>query len=141
MKIKNAQSNQSLEACLPILLQLRPHLTIKKIKSQIKAQQKNYGYQIFFQEVDKKVKAVIGFRITHFMAWGKVMYIDDLITDSESKQNGYGGALLDWAIEKAKSEKRDQLHLDSGYQRNDAHRLYLNKKMLIGCHHFYKELK
>jgi len=141
MKIKTIKSDLDIEACAPILGQLRPHLTKAKLLSQIKFQIKNFGYNLTFIVNEKNVKAVIGYRITCFLAWGKVLYIDDLITDIHSKQKGFGGALLDWAFEEAKRQECDQVHLDSGYQRNDAHRLYLNKKMLIGCHHFYKEIK
>jgi GNAT superfamily N-acetyltransferase len=59
------------------------------------------------------------------LAWGKVLYIDDLITDSETRRSGHGGKLLKWVIEQGKKANCDQVHLDSGPQRHDAHRLYL----------------
>jgi hypothetical protein len=34
----------------------------------------------------------------------------------------------------------DAIHLDSGHQRHDAHRLYLQKKFRIASHHFIVEL-
>jgi hypothetical protein len=62
------------------------------------------------------------------------------VTDQTNVGKGYAGALLDWVFEKAKELGCQQIHLDSGYQRHAAHRLYLNKKMKMVCHHFSKEI-
>ena len=82
-----------------------------------------------------------GFRFLEFLAWGKVLYIDDLITNSEVRKNGHGGKLLKWIIEQAKQMNCDQVHLDSGPQRHDAHRLYLNHGFKIIGHHFALNFK
>jgi hypothetical protein len=58
----------------------------------------------------------------------------------KSTGKGYAGALLDWIFAKAKELHCDQVHLDSGYQRHDAHRLYLKKGMKLACHHFSKDV-
>ena len=52
------------------------------------------------------------------------------------------GALLDWLIEEARRLGCGQLHLDSGVgpDREDAHRLYLNKRLRISAHHFQLDL-
>jgi GNAT superfamily N-acetyltransferase len=71
-----------------------------------------------------------------FLAWGRVCYVDDLITDSESRSRGFAGALFDWVIARAREAGCDQFHLDSGVQRFDAHRFYLAHRMAISCHHF-----
>ncbi len=68
------------------------------------------------------------------------MYIDDLCSLPSARGKGHGGALLDRAIEIAKLEKCNAVSLDSGYTRNDAHRLYLNKKFQLASHHFHIDL-
>jgi GNAT superfamily N-acetyltransferase len=85
---------------------------------------------------ERGVRALAGFRFLEFLAWGRVLYIDDLITDSESRRAGHGGKLLKWVIEQAKKAKCDQVHLDSGPHRHDAHKLYLNHSFKIVAHHF-----
>lgn len=84
-----------------------------------------------------------GFRFLEFLAWGKVLYIDDLITNSDVRRNGHDGKLLKWIIEQVKQMNCNQVHLESGPQRYDAHRLYLNHGFKIIGHHFalnFKEL-
>jgi GNAT superfamily N-acetyltransferase len=70
------------------------------------------------------------------LSWGRVLYIDDLISDASTRKNGYGGKLLKWTIQHARDASCDQVHLDSGPQRHDAHRLYLNHGFKIIGHHF-----
>jgi GNAT superfamily N-acetyltransferase len=86
------------------------------------------------------MKTCAGYRFLEFLAWGRVLYIDDLVTALETREKGYGSMLLKWIIEQAKLAKCDQVHLDSGPQRHDAHRLYLNHRFKIIGHHFALEL-
>ena len=83
------------------------------------------------------------FRFLECLAWEKVLYINDLITNSKVKKNGYGENLLKWIIKREKQINYDPVHLDSGLQRHDAHRIYLNHGFKIIRHHFainFKEL-
>ena len=75
------------------------------------------------------------------MAWGKILYLDDLITDPNKLKRGYAGALLDWLEEVGKQNGCDELHLDTGPQRLDAHRLYHKKAWQISSYHMSKALR
>jgi GNAT superfamily N-acetyltransferase len=83
---------------------------------------------------------VAGFRFLHTLAWGHVLYVDDLVTRSDARGRGHGRRLMEWLEAEARAHGCDQLHLDSGHQRHDAHRLYLNSGMHISSHHFSKSL-
>jgi GNAT superfamily N-acetyltransferase len=85
---------------------------------------------------DGKVVAVAGYRIAHNLAWGKFLYVDDLVSDASRRSAGHGRRLMDWLIETAEREGCDELHLDSGVQRFGAHRFYLRYGMDITSHHF-----
>ncbi len=74
-----------------------------------------------------KPVAAAGFRIGENLASGKHLYIDDLVTLPAVRSKGYGAALLAWLVELAKSEGAQQLHLDSGTERIDAHRFYFGR--------------
>lgn len=134
--IKRAQAAEEILACYPVMHQLRPHLTDQKAFVQQVRRQLQEGYHLVYCEEAATVRAVSGFRFLEFLAWGKVLYIDDLVTDSGARRNGYGGELLKWIIEQAKAAECDQVHLDSGPQRHDAHRLYLNHGFKIIGYHF-----
>ena len=74
------------------------------------------------------------------LAWGKIIYIDDLITSSQFRSNGAGNKLLDYVIDYAKEHNCAQVHLDTGYQRNAAHKVYLAKGFQLNCHHLALDL-
>lgn len=48
--------------------------------------------------------------------------------------------LFEWLVKEAKAQHCQELHLDSGVQRFDAHRFYLKNQMMIRSHHFVMEL-
>ena len=130
---------REIERAFTVFTYLRPHLTAAKFCEQVPVQYAE-GYRMIFVELDGVFAAAAGYRVLNFLAWGKVLYIDDLITHPEKKRNGLGGALLDWLIEEARRLKCDEVHLDTGYGRHDAHRLYLNKGFKLATHHMSIQL-
>ncbi len=137
--IKRVISSDEIERCYPVIKYLRPHLMAEEFIEKVKRQQ-SQGYQLVTITPDERPAALVGYRIQDFLAWGKVLYIDDLITHPDHLKKGYASRLLDWVIDEGKREKCEQIHLDSGYQRHDAHRLYLNKGFDLVSHHFSKAL-
>ena len=85
--------------------------------------------------------AAAGFRITESLAWGKYLYIDDLIVDEDHRRHGCAKALWIWLTRVAKENGCEQMHLDSGVNRHDAHKFYLRHGMDITCHHFQVPVK
>ncbi len=118
---------------------LRPHLLESEFISKIKAFQTR-GYTLVFVEEDGRAASVAGFRFIDHLLYGKMLYIDDLSTLAECREKGHGSRLLDWIFDYAKTQSCDEVHLDSGHHRHDAHRLYLNKGFRIISHHFAKKL-
>jgi GNAT superfamily N-acetyltransferase len=106
--------------------------------------QRPQGYRLIASFADGEVQAaaVAGFRSVQFLAWGHSLYCDDLSSRPEFRRQGHASQLLDWLIAEAKRLGCDQLHLDSGVgiDRQDAHRLYMNKGMRISSHHFQLDL-
>lgn len=138
--IQKAITPEQIKLCYPAMKQLRPHFTDESIFIEQIQRQLSEGYNLVYCESKNSVKAVSGFRILEFLAWGKVLYIDDLVTDSQHRKGGYGTQLLTWIIEQGKKAGCKQVHLDSGPQRHDAHRLYLNNRFNIIAHHFSLEI-
>lgn len=138
--VSHAETDEQILACFPAMKVLRPHLEEARFVAMVREQQAQ-GYRLLSLESDGVVRCAAGYRIQNFLAWGKVLYIDDLITLPSEKRKGYAGQLLDWLIEEARQQSCDGVHLDSGYQRVDAHRLYLNKGFVLACHHFAIILK
>jgi len=139
MQIFIAQTDNEITACYSVMAELRPHIKTEEFLVRVRRQETD-GYQIACA-VNEDVKAVAGFRISENLAYGKFLYVDDLVSKSEERSKGYGGALFDWLVALARERDCDQFHLDSGVQRFGAHRFYLSKRMDISSHHFMLKLK
>lgn len=135
MKIHLLKSEAELPSIAKILLQLRPQYTEKSLIEQIKSQQKS-GYQIAYVKSDEEILCVAGFVVGEKIAWGKHIYIDDLVTNEKARSSGVGGFIIDWFKSHCKELGCGQLHLDSGIQKFPAHRFYLNNRFNIASHHF-----
>ena len=138
--ISLARNDQEIQSCFDVMASLRPHLKREQFVSRIRRQQEGSGYELAYLAAGT-VKAVAGFRISECLAWGKFLYVDDLVAGSSDRSHGYGGILFDWLVDYARTEGCDEFHLDSGVQRFDAHRFYLRKRMAIEAHHFGLKLK
>ena len=121
--------------CFEVMRELRPHLTPETFLAQVTRQQAQ-GYRIAYLECEGVVRSVTGYRLLENLAWGRILYVDDLVTRAADHGGGFGSLLLDWLVAEARQLGCDQFHLDSGVQRFGAHRFYLHKGMDITCHHF-----
>ena len=135
MNIQLAESDEDLEKCFPVMVQLRDFLSSDGFRERVQLQQRE-GYRLAYLEDEGKVQAIAGFRITETLARGRFLYIDDLVTDQQARSQGYGDALFDWLIAYARSHYCQHLELDSGVQRVNAHRFYFRKRMAISGYHF-----
>lgn len=130
-----ADTDQAIAACHAVMRQLRPHINAEVFVPRVRTQQAN-GYYLAALTDDGVVRAVAGYRYIENLYSGRVLYVDDLVTDDTVRSRGYGKALLDWLIAEARSRGCQTLELDSGVQRFAAHRFYLTQRMDIVAHHF-----
>ncbi|HLM10002.1 MAG TPA: GNAT family N-acetyltransferase [Thermoleophilaceae bacterium] len=122
--------------------ELRTHWTDEEeFVREVDEVQRQEGYRLVGAFDGERCLAVAGFRELHTLAWGHVIYVDDLSTHPDGRRRGYGRALLEWVADEAGRRGCDQVHLDSGVEANrlDAHRLYLNTGMRITSFHFAKQ--
>ncbi len=135
MRVYIAGTEQELKRIAPVLLELRDHYDTESLLVRIRQQQRD-GYQLAFVEENGEVLAVAGFVITSKLAWGRHLYVDDLVTAAERRSRGAGHCLMNWLRQYAVDNGCEQLHLDSGVQRFRAHRFYLREGFDINGHHF-----
>ncbi|MHB1587920.1 MAG: GNAT family N-acetyltransferase [Acidiferrobacteraceae bacterium] len=140
MNIRVATTDTEIAACYPVMRELRPHIAEDHFLPRVQRQQA-MGYCLaFVQEPDGAV-AVAGFRIAENLAWGRFLYVDDLVTLPAHRSKGYGAELLSWLKEHAKKDGCTQFHLDSGIQRHEAHRFYEREGMTTTCLHFAEHIR
>lgn len=117
------------------MVQLRPHLAREEFVQRA-IRQMSQGYRLLYIEDEGTVLAVAGYRLLENLAWGKFLYVDDLVTDAAHRSAGLGASLLDSLLTIARQNGCAELHLDSGVQRFGAHRFYVGQRMDITSHHF-----
>ncbi len=136
---KIAKTDGEIAGCFPVMAELRPHLKGDSFVELVRGME-TQGFRLAFIEDRKHVVAVAGFRIFTSLFAGKNLYVDDLVTTSESRSAGYGKILLDWLRTVAQEADCGWLHLDSGTQRHRAHRFYFMQGMQISSFHFSQKL-
>jgi len=139
MHIRIAITDVEIADCFPVMRELRPHIAEDQFLSRIRSQITS-GYRLAFVQVMDRVIAVAGFRIGENLAWGRFLYVDDLVTLPAHRSKSYGAKLLSWLLELAAKEGCQQMHLDSGIQRKDAHRFYEREGMTMASFHFVENV-
>jgi GNAT superfamily N-acetyltransferase len=137
--IRLANTDDEIQQCFPTMVVLRPHLEAHRFVERVRQQQID-GYHLAALYADDIIRSVAGFRLFDTLAWGRIVYVDDLVTAPEARQQGYAGRLLAWVLEYARAQGCQQAHLDSGYQRHEAHRFYLGQGWTLSAHHFAQAL-
>jgi len=139
-EIVRARSDAEILDCFDVMVQLRPHLRREEFVARIRAQFAE-GYALAALRRAGRCVVVAGYRFGTNLAWGRYLYVDDLVTDEHQRSQGAGREIFDWLVQEARAHDCDQFHLDSGVQRLGAHRFYLLKRMDITSHHFGLKLR
>ena len=137
--IEIAETPTEISACYAVMAQLRPQYAQDEFMTRVQRQMQD-GYRLASLSSDGAVQAVAGYRLLENLAWGRFLYVDDLVTNQNSRSQGHGKTLLAWLNELARQQGCAQLHLDSGAHRKDAHRFYLREGMQNAGFHFMTKL-
>jgi len=135
VEIVEARTAAQVRACFDVMSQLRPRYSADDFTSQVLRQIRE-GYRLAGLADAGRIVAAAGFRIGENLAWGRHLYVDDLVTDEVERSRGHGQTLMQWLVRTAEQAGCAELHLDSGVQRYGAHRFYLLSGMDITSHHF-----
>jgi GNAT superfamily N-acetyltransferase len=134
-EIAIARTPTQIEACFPVMSQLRPKIRREDFVKRVQELAAATGLTLAFL-ADGGVKAVAGYRISDWLAGGRYLEIEDLVTVDGERSKGYGGLLFDWIVALASREACRQVRLVSHVRRTDAHRFYLHKGMTQEAYYF-----
>ncbi len=138
-EVREIVSDEEITSTFPVMRQLRTHLDEDEYLEKIQRMRRS-GYRLAAATESGMVRCVAGFRIVEFLAYGKLLYVDDLVTAENARSEGHGERVLDWLAGVAREEGCGSLQLDSGVQRHEAHRFYFRQGMSISSYHFSKGL-
>ena len=87
------------------------------------------------------VCGVAVYRIVENTFEGLHLYCDDLVTDERARSKGVGRTLMEHMQKLARAAGCEAYTLDSGTQRQQAHKFYFREGMVVTSFHFRKPLK
>jgi GNAT superfamily N-acetyltransferase len=87
------------------------------------------------------VRGVAVYRINENTFEGLHLYVDDLVTDENLRSKGVGHALMQHLQGLARAARCEAYTLDSGTQRQQAHKFYYREGMVVTSFHFRKPLE
>jgi GNAT superfamily N-acetyltransferase len=129
---------QLLAAAEAVHRQLRPHLPADyagRMREVLAG-----GAEMAVAVEGGKVKGVTVFRILEKTHSGRDLYCDDLVTDEQQRSTGVGHALMQYMESICRERRCDTFSLDSGTQRQQAHKFYFREGMTITSFHFDRKI-
>jgi GNAT superfamily N-acetyltransferase len=139
--VRVARDENEVRRCWPAYKELRPHLRSEDELVERWRIQAREGFNIVYIPEGTTVPAAAGYRFLHTLAWGHILYIDDLVAVASRHRTGFGSTLLQYLQGEARRLGCDAVHLDTGYQRHLAHLAYLRNGFRFDCHHLAWDAK
>jgi GNAT superfamily N-acetyltransferase len=134
--VAEAVTEEQIASTFDVMAALRPHLDRATYVAAV-TRMMGTGFRLAaLRAAGERVVAVTGFRVSESLAWGRYLYVDDLVTADSERSRGYGKLLFEWLKDRARAAGCGELHLDSGVFRHGAHRFYLRERMDITSYHF-----
>jgi GNAT superfamily N-acetyltransferase len=118
--------------------QLRPHLPeayTARMKEVFAT-----GAEMAVAVIAGEVAGITVFRVVEKTFSGRELYCDDLVTDEAKRSTGVGHALIAYMEKLGRERHCDTLALDSGTQRQQAHKFYFREQLPIPAFHYTKKL-
>jgi len=138
-EVREMYTDAEVASTYSVMRQLRPHLDEGEYPGMVR-RMRGGSYRLAAVLDGGWVGAAAGFKVVEFLMWGRLLYVDDLVTAEGARSKGHGKRMLDWLAQRAHEEGCGSLQLDSGVQRGDAHRFYFRGGMRISSYHFSKEI-
>ncbi len=99
------------------------------------------GGRMCVATLGEDVVGVAVYRVHENTFVGMEMYVDDLVTDEPRRSLGIGRALMNYLQGLARAAGCVSYNLDSGVQRQQAHKFYFREGMVVASFHFDKRLQ
>jgi GNAT superfamily N-acetyltransferase len=99
-----------MDAAFSVMKQLRTHLDLQAFRTRLNHMQ-HESYELWALYHDQKVLGLVSTRLYTDLVRGTHLYIDDLVTDANTRSQGIGAVLLKHAEELAQKHGCEILRL------------------------------
>jgi GNAT superfamily N-acetyltransferase len=139
--VKQACSDADIARVFTVMRVLRPQISsAEEFLKRARRQEREFGWKLIFIEDTGEPVACAGFRVSEWLAWGKALYVDDLVALESHRGKGFADALMRWMTDYAERAGCQAFHLDSGTHRLPAHKFYHRLGLSITSFHFSRAL-
>ena len=140
LHIEHAVSDEQIAATFDVMRQLRPNIERARYVSLIRDLMASDHLKLLALTDDNVVRAVASYRIMNMIYCGRLLYIDDLVTDERVRSKGYGSQLIARLRAEAEALGCAEIQLISRTIREQAHRFYFREGFGIECFQFRMRL-
>lgn len=140
MNIIECKTDQDILETFSVMSQLRPHIAEGDYLGLIREMENQGGRLIAAMDGGKCVGCSF-FRQETRLFTGPMFYIDDLVSDENTRSKGVGHALLSWIENEARAKSIKTIALDSGVQRGAAHKFYFREGFTVTSFNFKKSIE
>jgi GNAT superfamily N-acetyltransferase len=123
MNIQELKTENEWRAAFPVMRELRLDLSEAEFL-RLREIMAREGYRLFAAYNENKIVALAGIAVLTNLAYGRHVWVYDLVTTGAARSQGHGSRLLSFIEELARRENCRCIALSSGLQRTDAHRFY-----------------
>lgn len=138
--LQHLDTDDALRACLPLMRQLRPHLSDSDDFLARIARMRTEGYRLLAAIDAGQIVALAGYRHQENLIYGRFMYVDDLVVDSTRRGGRLGARLLQALDGIAREAGCAKFVLDTGLSNALAQRFYFRQGLLTSAIRFSKLL-
>lgn len=131
-----ARDDAEIAATFDVMQQLRPQLQRDQYVETMRNLRAGDGLQLLALREAGTVRAVATYRVMNMLYCGRLLYVDDLVTDESVRSHGYGAKLLARLKDEGRALGCSQIQLISHVKREGAHRFYFREGLGIECFHF-----
>jgi len=138
--VEEVQTDVQIANTYDVMVQLRPSLERAAYVALVRGLMASDGFRLACLVDEGEVRAVAGYRIMQMLYCGRLLYVDDFVTDARVRSRGYGARLLGWLKETGRAQGCSELQLISRVVREQAHRFYFREGLGIECFQFRTSL-
>jgi len=139
--IEHAETDEQIAATFAVMQQLRPHLEQSRYVPTIRSLMASDGLRVLALSDEGAVRAVAAYRVMNMLCCGRLLYIDDLVADGQSRSRGHGAQLIAALRRIGRASGCSEIQLISRTTREQAHRFYFREGFGMECFHFRARLE
>ncbi|MGE8686025.1 MAG: GNAT family N-acetyltransferase [Achromobacter sp.] len=138
--LRHLVTPDELRACLPLMRELRPHLTEETDFIERIGRMRHERYRLLAAMQDGRAVALAGYRFQENLIYGRFLYVDDLVVSATRRGERWGARLLEALDGLARDSGCAKLVLDTGLANALAQRFYFRQGLLTSAIRFSKIL-